>query len=85
MMANDAWGRRTVLWKSNPECASKYEAPLNKDRTTLNSLLAYHLRCLREDATDPDLTRRWRLVDHSRQPLFWLPPCYGPRACNFAL
>ncbi len=31
-------------------------------RTLLESRLAYHVRCLREDATDPDLTALERLT-----------------------
>jgi hypothetical protein len=34
----------------------------DKDRTLVESRLAYHLRCLREDATDPTMSAVERLA-----------------------
>ncbi len=40
----------------------KTTRPTRKDRAGLEDRLAYHLACLREDATDPELTSLERLA-----------------------
>jgi hypothetical protein len=41
---------------------AKGKRRLQKERALLESRLAYHLRCLREDATDPAMTTVERLA-----------------------
>lgn len=41
---------------------AKGERRLQKERALLESRLAYHLRCVREDATDPATTTLERLA-----------------------